>query len=111
MAGVEAVPDLVEFGRANLASYDMPWVRIEPAVPGALGLPDEAPFDRILVSAEATQVPSELVDQLAPGGLMVVPVSGRLCVVRRPTDPDEEATVERHGYYRFVPLVLPEPGQ
>ena len=108
VVGVEAVPALVEFGRANLAAYDMPWARIEPALPGVLGLPDDAPFDRILVSAEAARVPPELVEQLAPGGLMVVPVSGRLCVVRRPSDPDEEAAVERHGYYRFVPLVEPE---
>ena len=92
----------------GVEAYDMPWARIEPALPGVLGLPDDAPFDRILVSAEAARVPPELVEQLAPGGLMVVPVSGRLCVVRRPSDPDEEAAVERHGYYRFVPLVEPE---
>ena len=36
VAGVEAVPELVEFGRANVAAYGMSWVRIEPAVPGVL---------------------------------------------------------------------------
>jgi protein-L-isoaspartate(D-aspartate) O-methyltransferase len=111
VTGVEAVPDLVDFGRANLAAYPMPWVRIEPADPHVLGLPDEGPFDRILVSAESDTLPPTLVGQLAPGGVMVVPVAGRLNVVRRPEDPDAEPEVARHGYYRFVPLVLPREGQ
>jgi hypothetical protein len=42
---------------------------------------------------------------------MVLPVAGRLVVVRRPDDPEAEPLVERHGYYRFVPLVLPAGGQ
>ena len=111
VTGVETVSDLVEFGRANLAAYPMPWVRIEPADPRVLGLPHEAPFDRILVSAESGAVPPALVEQLAAGGVMVLPVAGRLIVVRRPDDPGAEPTVERHGYYRFVPLVLPRDGQ
>jgi len=111
VTGVEAVPALVDFGRANLTTYPLPWVRIEAAVTDALGLPEEAPFDRILVSAEAAAVPGSLVEQLVPGGVMVLPVAGRLCVVRRPLDPGQEAVVERHGHYRFVPLVLPRAGQ
>ena len=53
VVGVEVVPELVDFGRANLAAYPASWTRIEPARPGVVGLPDLAPFDRILVSAEA----------------------------------------------------------
>ena len=111
VTGVEAVPELVEFGRANLASYAMPWARIEQARPDALGWPDEAPFDRILVSAESGAVPGELLEQLAPNGIMVLPVAGRLVVVRRPADPAADPAVERHGYYRFVPLVPPAGAQ
>ena len=110
VTGVEAVPDLVDFGRANLASYPMPWARIESARPDVLGWPEEAPYDRILVSAESGTVPGELLDQLAPNGLMVLPVAGRLVVVRRSADPDADPAVERHGYYRFVPLVPPRGG-
>ena len=59
--------------------------RVERAAPGRAGWPREAPYDRILVSAEAGAVPSELEHQLAPGGVMVLPVAGRLprLLVRR----------------------------
>ena len=71
--GTELVPELVEFGRANLASAGVTRARIEPA--GAVvGRPDDAPFQRILVSAGSEDIPADLVGQLAPGGLMVIPV-------------------------------------
>src|SRR5690349_6171736 len=69
VVGVEVVPDLVEFGRANLTAAGMPWARIEAADPDVLGLPAQAPYDRILVSAEATELPQSLVRQLREGGL------------------------------------------
>lgn len=103
--GVEIVPELVEWGRANLATYPMPWTSITAALPGRLGLPEEAPFDRIMVSAEAQSLPHALVDQLGEEGILVVPVDGKLAEVRRTSG---EPSVRRHGYYSFVPLVLPD---
>ena len=50
----------------------MPWARVRAAVAGVLGAPDEAPFDRILVSAMARELPEELVAQLAANGILVV---------------------------------------
>ncbi len=41
---------------------------------GALGWPQQAPFDRIMVTAAAADVPPALVDQLAEGGVMIIPV-------------------------------------
>jgi protein-L-isoaspartate(D-aspartate) O-methyltransferase len=109
VVGVEIVPDLVEFGRANLAGLNLPWASIEQARGDVLGLPEQAPFDRILVSAEAHDVPDALVAQLREGGLMVLPVRGRLWAVRRPVGwPGVKADVVRHGHYAFVPLR--EPG-
>jgi protein-L-isoaspartate(D-aspartate) O-methyltransferase len=100
--GVEIVPHLVEQGRANLAATDQPWASIDGALPGRLGLPDDGPYDRILVSAEATSLPGELVAQLAAGGRMVVPVLTRMTLVVRG---DDEVRTSVHGHYRFVPLL------
>ncbi len=97
--GLELEPDLVEFGRANLRRTGQPWARIEQAEPGMLGRPEEAPYDRILVSAEPRELPAELVDQLADDGVLVIPVAGTMLRVTNPG-----ARVTRHGGYRFVPL-------
>jgi protein-L-isoaspartate(D-aspartate) O-methyltransferase len=99
--GVEVVPELVEFGAANLAATGQPWASLVQAGP-ALGLPDHAPYDRILVSAEPRELPAELVDQLADGGRLVIPVQGTMLLVVRS---GADITVTRHGHYRFVPLV------
>lgn len=100
---VELVPELVEFGQENLRSTGYDDVTVHQAVDGVFGLPDLAPFDRILVSAEADEIPQELIDQLKIGGLMVIPVSGRMLLVERLSE--EESAVTRHGDFRFVPLL------
>jgi protein-L-isoaspartate(D-aspartate) O-methyltransferase len=105
--GVEILPELAAWGRENLSRYAMPWTTITQAAEGVLGLPDRAPYDRVLVSAEASAVPDALVGQLTAGGLMVVPVAGRMTQVRR--GEDGEPSVVRGGHYSFVPLHEPEP--
>ncbi len=99
VVGVELEPELVEFGSANLAATDQPWASISQAQTGVLGVPDRAPYDRILVSAEPRELPAELVAQLGDDGIMVVPVAGTML---RVTNPGEVVT--RHGRYNFVPL-------
>ena len=100
--GVELVPELTEWGKANLSGYGFDWATIEQADPDRLGLGAHAPYDRVLVSAEARRLPEPLVDQLAPGGRMVIPVAGRLSVVDR--DLEGKVNVRRVGHYAFVPL-------
>lgn len=103
--GLELVPKLVTFGSANLAAAGRwPWARIEQAEPGALGRPEGAPYDRILVSAMADRLPVSLVPQLAPGGLLVVPVDGVMLRVAPPAAGEREPRITRHGRYSFVPL-------
>jgi protein-L-isoaspartate(D-aspartate) O-methyltransferase len=99
--GVEIEQELVSFGAANLAATHQPWATITRATPGVLGLPDEAPYDRILVSAEPSTLPQELVDQLGDGGRMVIPVRGTMLLVTRD---GAHVDVTEHGGYRFVPL-------
>jgi protein-L-isoaspartate(D-aspartate) O-methyltransferase len=109
VTGVERVPDLVAFGAGNLAGAGMPWTSIRAAEAGVLGLPADGPYDRILVSAQASALPDELVTQLAPGGVMVVPVAGRMLRVREGAAAGGGPAIEEHGWYRFVPLVADPP--
>ena len=75
--GVEIVPELVAFGQKNLDKSNCPKANILQAGE-KLGLPQEAPFDRILVSAAGRVIPKELVDQLKIGGTMVIPVGSSI---------------------------------
>ncbi len=78
---------------------------------GHAGYPPAAPYCAIMVTAAADEIPPALVEQLAPGGRMVIPVSRApqarpgdqtlLRVTRTPTD----LTIETFGAVRFVPLV------
>lgn len=99
--GVELVPDIATWGASNVAATDMPWASVTAAEPDVLGLPEHAPYDRILVSAEATELPQPLVAQLAVEGVLVVPVRGVMLRVRRV---GEELDLTEHGRYSFVPL-------
>ncbi len=73
---------------------------------GTRGLPDEAPFDAIIVTAAAPEIPQPLIDQLALGGRLVMPVGGdwhqEMIRIRKEK---EGIKKERFGGYRFVPLV------
>lgn len=101
VVAVELEPRLAVAGRAALEATGRAWARIELATPGRLGWPDEQPYDRLLVSAEAAVLPEELVAQLAEGGVMVLPVAGHLLRVHVLAGGRQ---VEELGRYRFVPL-------
>lgn len=99
--GVERVAELVAYGRERLAKTGVR-AEIRDVIPGVLGLPDAAPFDRILVSAQATTIPIRLEAQLADGGRLVVPVAGVMTVVDiRDGIPHRRMDA---GRYSFVPL-------
>jgi protein-L-isoaspartate(D-aspartate) O-methyltransferase len=101
VVGVELEPTLTEFGAGNLRTMGFDWASIRQATPGVLGVPEGAPYDRILVSANATSLPEALVDQLGEGGRMVIPVSSTMLLVRRK---GAKVRTSEHGAYRFVPL-------
>ena len=75
---------------------------------GYAGWPEHAPFDSIMVTAAAPEVPQPLIDQLKPGGRLVIPVGGQfeiqlLLVVEKKAD--GTTTTRRTIPVRFVPLV------
>jgi protein-L-isoaspartate(D-aspartate) O-methyltransferase len=100
---IEIVPELGERARADLArlGYRNVHVRIGD---GYRGWPEHAPFDAIIVTAAPDHVPQPLVDQLAQGGRLVLPVgdwSQELLLVER----DEQGVRrERLIDVRFVPM-------
>ncbi|KKU31524.1 MAG: Protein-L-isoaspartate(D-aspartate) O-methyltransferase [candidate division WWE3 bacterium GW2011_GWA1_46_21] len=71
--GLELNPELAEFGRRNLQKYKLNHARIEKTEKKVLGKPSQE-FDKILVSASARKIPKELIEQLKPNGILVVPV-------------------------------------
>lgn len=77
---------------------------------GALGWPEEAPFDRIVVTAAAPEVPDALREQLAAGGVLVAPVGGSSFqeIVRLRKGEDGSWERETLEGVRFVPLVSDE---
>lgn len=106
--GLERVPELVRYGQENLAKFGFLQARIEQAGKGC-GKPAEAvptgrqaPFDKILISAAAEEIPRELLEQLKIGGRMVIPVKNALCTVDR-----TETSFEQKKYegFVFVPLI------
>src|SRR3989338_7954153 len=100
--GVEIIPELVEFGRKNLAKYIFPNAEIVRA--GAeLGPPSEAPFDRILVSAAAEEIPETLLRQLKAPGVMVLPVKNVIVQIKK--DATGEISKKEFPGFAFVPLV------
>lgn len=73
---------------------------------GTLGWPDEAPFDGIIVTAAAPEVPPALVDQLAPGGRLVIPVGTEFVQeLIRVTNTPSGLRTKSLGGCRFVKLI------
>jgi len=105
---VERIAALAEHARARFRHLGL--TNITSLVgDGAAGHPEAAPYDAILSAAAAPRPPRALIDQLAVGGRLVLPVGDRamqeLTVFQRTPDGLHE---ERAGAVRFVPLVSPD---
>ena len=77
---------------------------------GNKGLPTFAPFDRVLITAAAPEIPQALVDQLKTGGIMVIPLNDEMdatkqIMLRLTKQPDGTMLREEFGDFRFVPML------
>ena len=101
---LERIAPLLAKAREHLRELRIGNVRARHA-DGTMGLPEQAPFDGIIMTAAATRVPPELLEQLAPGGRLVMPVGTgeqRLCRVEFDGKEYRQTQLEA---VRFVPLL------
>ncbi len=106
---VERIAQLQYQAKRRLRQLDLHNVSMRHG-DGWKGWSSKAPFDGIIVTAAASEVPSDLVAQLADGGVMIIPVGDKdeaqsLTVIRRFGDSIEQQQI---GDVRFVPLVKGE---
>lgn len=99
---VEAVPELVVFGRQNCRKLHIKNAEFYQASK-TYGLPSQAPYERILVSAAARRLPQELLAQLKTGGKMVIPVYNDILAIQK--RPGGQIKTRTHPGFVFVPLV------
>lgn len=103
---VERIPELCEFGKNNVAKYN--YIRKGVVeffcADGTKGLPEQAPFDKIVAAAAAKEVPRAWQEQLKIGGRLVLPVANSLWLfVKKAKDKFEK---EEFPGFAFVPLVI-----
>lgn len=108
VVSVERIRSLERMARRNLRQMGYKNVTVHPAT-DTLGWPADAPYDGIMVTAAAPRIPNELLDQLAVGGRMVIPVGSRweqdlLQVIKQ----KRKLTVNNLTGCRFVPLIAEE---
>jgi protein-L-isoaspartate(D-aspartate) O-methyltransferase len=104
---VEIIEGLAEFARRNImkAGYGDRVTII--CADGSLGYPEKAPYDRILVTAAAPDVPSPLIEQLKPSGIMLIPLgSAHLfqSLIKVTKGLDGKMKKDNLGGVAFVPL-------
>lgn len=103
--GIERIKELCDFGTNNISKYNfLSGGRAKIiCADGSKGYVNEAPYDRILVSAAAEDFPKEIKKQLAVGGRMVVPVRGSIWMIERKSAKDFRE--KEYPGFAFVPLV------
>jgi protein-L-isoaspartate(D-aspartate) O-methyltransferase len=107
VVGIERQHDLVGVARERLERLGYSNVRIVEG-DGTRGCPAEAPFDAILAAASGSHIPAPLVDQLKPGGTIVMPVGspGWVQKLVKATKRDDGTLQQADlGGVRFVPLI------
>lgn len=100
--GLEVVEELVDFGRKNLDKYDFAHAKIRHSDGGAPQL-NEAPFDKMLVSAAAEEIPDGFIRQLKDNGIIVIPIGNNIVKATKvPKGDGYQLETEEHPGFRFV---------
>ena len=102
---IERHPELVKFAQENLKKLKIDNVHVILG-DGNLGYPKESPYDRIIITAACTEIPSPLFDQLSENGLIIAPVgdSSQSLVLQKKTSKGM-LEIRKQSKYVFVPLI------
>lgn len=105
---IERIHDLVDIAKEKFKTLG-----VKPKIligDGTIGWAEFAPYDRIIVTAAAKEIPPMLIGQLANNGIMVIPVGGAdgqdMNVVKK--DKFGNVSIEKKDQFRFVPLISNE---
>ena len=103
---VEIVQELADFARKNIMKAGYGDRVTIVSGDGSLGFPEKAPYDRILVTAAAPDIPKPLIDQLKSGGIMLIPVGSPSLFQNliKITKTNGKTKEENLGGVAFVPL-------
>ncbi|MGD0159020.1 MAG: hypothetical protein ABSB89_01840 [Candidatus Bathyarchaeia archaeon] len=103
---VEIVQELADFARKNIMKAGYGDRVTIVSGDGSLGFPEKAPYDRILVTAAAPDIPKPLIDQLKSGGIMLIPVGSPSLFQNliKMTKTNGKTKEENLGGVAFVPL-------
>ena len=96
---IERIPYLAEMAKQNLRDYKNVFII---CADGSKGWEQEAPYDRIIVTASAPSVPEPLLKQLKTGGRIVIPVGNEMWLIEKTAGGFIRNML---GYYAFVPLI------
>ena len=105
---IEIVPELAERARSALARAGYDHVQVRTGN-GWLGWPEHAPYDAVVVTAAPDEVPDALVEQLAVGGMLVIPVGTAFQELRVMRKTENGLREEASLPVRFVPMVAEPP--
>ncbi|RJR28021.1 protein-L-isoaspartate O-methyltransferase [candidate division WWE3 bacterium] len=103
--GVERIPKLVELGKKNIEKYCRDKNVAIYNTEKEIGYQPRGPYDRIIVSASSTSLPTELVYQLKTEGIMIIPILYSIWKVMKKSDDPEDIIKQEYPGFVFVPLV------
>ncbi len=105
VVSAEIIPELYEFAKENLKKTGIENVELILSDKNTLGYKNDAPYDRIIVTAGAPEIPEPLIDQLKEGGILLIPVGSLMGQeMIRITKIDGKLERENLGLFNFVPL-------
>ena len=105
VSSIEVIPELCRYGENNVHKFES----IKKGIvqffcqSAENGLEQNAPYDRILVSAGANEIPVAFKKQLAIGGKMVMPIRNEIWFIEKKSS--EEFNIEKFGGFSFVPFI------